>query len=505
MPGAPEGGILLNRTRSVSVAAACLLALATPAGASANSSPTYWESSPAFSMTPLADCPVQVDSETLTFDFSKGLKAFDQHSPAAAVTADYKMVNPTAKPLTVQMAFPLISSLSDLSQMEGVEITADGKDVPFRIAPGGKTTDAGFEPTYYDSSGALAKAALPSFGAILQSVKEEKPVLKKLAGKGKLYRVVYSGAASVLASFQPAGRDLAVLATLVSGVSQSGSGLEVEGFTQGDAPLETGVENPPFSLLAFGASSDPVITVGPEGNGAQASKSAAVSSGNGGPGISAGWSVQTGEEDARTYMRALAERSSVYQKYPTEDLFDRLTSILLKNAEDSLSDGNKIFSDSAVYDFFNQTRVIVLAYEMTFPANATVDVSVKYPMGGTLDSRNTAQTLYTYGYLLNPAKNWASFKDLTVYIFPSAENPYVTKSSIPLGKDGSGNYSASLKTLPENDLVFSIYPKEATEPKGPDASKTNMIAIAVFIILLAAVLAAAGIRRPGRIHRGPMP
>ena len=496
----------MNRTRSVSVAAACLLALAAPAGASANSGPSYWESSPSFSMTPLADCPVQVDSETLTFDFSKGLKSVDHYSPAAAVTADYKMVNPTAKPLTVQMAFPLIASLDDLSQMDGVKISAGGKDVPFRIAPGGDITDTRTQPTYYNSSGTITKSTLPSFDAILRSVKAEKPALKKFAGKGKLYSVSYNGHnASVLASFASVGSDLAVLATAANGFSQSGSGLEVEGYVQKTLPPLGMDPSPPFSLLVFGAQADPVVTVSPEDDGAsQASKSAA-SSGSGAPGAPAGQSVQTGEEDAETYVSRLLKSSAVYRKYPTRDLLDRLTWVILKNAEESAAGGNPVFSDSSVYGFYRQERVIVLAYEVTFPANAAVDVSVKYPMGGTMDSRSTAQPSYTYGYLLNPAKNWASFKDLTVYVFPSAENPYVTKSSIPLETDGSGNYSAALKTLPENDLVFSLYPKEATEPKGPAAVKTNIIAALIFIVLLGVVLAAAGIHRPGRINRGPTP
>ena len=497
----------MNRIRSASVAAACLLALAAPAGAAANSGPAYWESSPSFSMTPLEDCPVQVDSETLTFDFSKGLKSVDQYSPAAAVTADYKMANPTAKPLTVQMAFPLIASLADLSQMNGIVITADGNDVPFRIAPGRAVTDVYSQPVYYDSSGSLVKTTLPSFDAILQSVKEEKPALKRFAGKGKLYRVSYDGHdASVLASFGPAGKDLAVLATAANGVSQSGSGLQVEGYVQKTLP-PLGVEAaPPFSLLVFGSQAEPIITVSPEDDGSQqASKAAAASSAGGAPGVSAGWSVQTGEEDAQAYVNTLVKRSAVYQKYPTQDLLNRLTWVILKNAEESAEGGSPVFSDSSVYDFYNQARVIVLAYEVTLPANATTDVSVKYPIGGTMDSRSTAQPSYTYGYLLSPAKGWASFKDLSIYIFPPAGNPYVTKSSVPLETDGSGNYSASLKTLPENDLVFSIYPKEAAEPKGPAAIRPNLIAALIFIVLLGVVLAVAGIRRPGHINRGPMP
>ncbi len=455
-------------------------------------------------MTPLENCPVEVGGETLTFDFSGGFKSVDQYSPAAAVTADYKMTNPTAKPLTVQMAFPLIASLSDLSQMDGVEITADGNDLPFRIAPGSSVTDVYSEPVYYNSSGTLAKSTLPSFSAILQSVTAEKPALKKFAGKGKLYRLSHSGGnANVSAFFRPPCGSLAVLATAADGISQSGAGVTVEGYVQNTVP-PYGVEaSPPFSLLVFGAQSEPSIVATPDGSGQQASKAASPSGGTASASQTERSSLTTGEQDAETFLNELVKRSAVYQRYPTQDLLNRLTWVLLKQAEDSAEAGNPVFSDSSVYDFYNQARVIVLAYEVAFPANGTVDVRVKYPMGGTMDSRSTADPVYTYGYLLNPAKGWASFRNLSISIIPSARDPYVIKSTIPLAKGTGGNYTASLKTLPESDLVFSLYPKEKTEPKGPPRMQANMIAVFVFIVLLACALGAAGIHRSGRTSRGP--
>lgn len=490
--------------RAAPFAAAYLLALSAPAGVSANSGPSYWEHSPSLSMTPLENCPVEVGGETLTFDFSAGRKSVDQYSPAAAVTADYKMANPTSKPLTVQMAFPLIASLSDLSQMDGVEITAGGKDLPFRIAPGETVAEDNSQFAYYNSDGTLVKNTLPPFDAILQSVKDEKPVLKKFAGKGKLYRLSHSGGnANVSAFFRPPCGSLAVLATAVNGISQSGAGVTVEGYVQNTVPPYGTDASPPFSLLVFGAQSEPSIVATPDGSGQQASKSASPSGGTASASQTERSSLMTGEQDAETFLNELVKRSAVYQKYPTQDLLNRLTWILLKQAEDSAEAGNPVFSDSAVYDFYNQARVIVLAYEVTFPANGTVDVRVKYPMGGTMDSRSTADPVYTYGYLLNPAKGWASFRNLSISVVPSAKDPYVIKSTIPLTKGTGGNYTASLKTLPENDLVFSLYSKEKTEPKGPTRMQANMIAVFIFIVLLAFALGAAGIHRPGRSGRGP--
>ncbi|HQD42115.1 MAG TPA: hypothetical protein PLE53_05770, partial [Bacillota bacterium] len=76
---------------------------------------------------------------------------------------------------------------------------------------------------------------------------------------------------------------------------------------------------------------------------------------------------------------------------------------------------------------------------------------------GTMDSRKTIKPLYFFEYILNPARNWAGFKDLNIVVIPPPAAPYVVESSIALAKEEDGVYRAFLDELPEEDLFFTLY------------------------------------------------
>jgi hypothetical protein len=100
----------------------------------ANSGPVYWQGYPSSDiMTVDLNSPIEVKSENLIFDFSD--ENNNSYSVQADVTAEYMMTNPTDKTQSVQMAFPYVERLSNLSN-ENVKITADGKELPYEVYAG---------------------------------------------------------------------------------------------------------------------------------------------------------------------------------------------------------------------------------------------------------------------------------------------------------------------------------------------------------------------------------
>lgn len=77
-----------------------------------------------------------------------------------------------------------------------------------------------------------------------------------------------------------------------------------------------------------------------------------------------------------------------------------------------------------------------------------------------MDIRKSKEPIYTFDYILNPAKNWKSFKDLNIEINPPSSNPYIIDTSIELSRQENGNYTGYFEELPDEDLLFSLYYKE---------------------------------------------
>lgn len=441
-----------------------------PAAVSANSGPVRWNGPPSYSVSPLGDCPVTVEREELSFDFSAGIKA--DWSPGALVTASYTMKNPTSGPLSVQMAFPMIAGLSDLPRMEGVRITADGGDLPYRISVGEAQSMGADSREYFSGDGELVETALPAFDEILKGVSEGPAAPGRLSGEGTLYRFSCAQNNLLKVRLSARGESAAILTTGIDGYSRSGSDLLLEGRAEPDGGM---------AVLVFGDVSGPDAKAYTE-DGEKES----------------GAAVRTGEskQDAASFLREKLKQSEAYRAYPSEEFLAALTGAAVLAAEGSAENG-VAFGDGELYDFLAQNRILVLTYEVQFPANGARRVSVQYPTSGAMNAEQTASPVYTYGYLLSPAKNWAAFRDLTVRIVPPKEAPFVVKSSIPLSGAAGGAYEAKLASLPEKDLTFSLYESAALSPKGGAGTAWKILAV-----LAAAAALIAGRFLSARVRRG---
>ncbi|MDD4569912.1 MAG: hypothetical protein PHE70_07315, partial [Tepidanaerobacteraceae bacterium] len=143
---------------------------------------------------------------------------------------------------------------------------------------------------------------------------------------------------------------------------------------------------------------------------------------------------------------------------------------------------NNMFSDIQIYNLYGKAldrqftsgyssehdlleqgyyqRILTLVYTVEFAANSEKEVSVSYRTSGTMDRRETADPLYTFDYILNPAENWKDFKNLYIEINPPQKAPHIVKSSIEFTKGENNTYTATLTKLPENDLSFTLYAHE---------------------------------------------
>jgi len=98
-----------------------------------------------------------------------------------------------------------------------------------------------------------------------------------------------------------------------------------------------------------------------------------------------------------------------------------------------------------------------LVYTVEFPENSKKEVSVSYRASGTMDKRKTVEPLYSFDYILNPAKNWSDFKNLDIKVIAPQEAPYIVKSNIEFEKKENNVYTTTLTELPSKDLSFTLY------------------------------------------------
>lgn len=445
----------MSAKSAVPAALLCVLLAIIPAAASANSGPAYWESAPSFSITPLKDCPVTVEREDLTFDFSKNKN--QSYSPCADVTAAYRMKNPTKQTVKVQMAFPLIARLPELLPTEDyhanspvigdtLAVSVDGKKVPFEIFPGSEMPEAGVAQNYAAESGGKTKAALPGFEQILKSISAKSSPRKIITGSGRRYDITVEQDGGIRAA--SSGKGVYLLSRGFNGMSSDGSSVELTSncLKKGDS----------VSVLALGGK--PTVT--------------ALTS-DGKPNPSGRPEIQQSDCSVDDYVQEMLRNSHIFRADQAGNLLPRLVSSVEDHTESFFADGNLSFNESNLYDFLQQERLFVLCFETEFPAGNEQAVTVRYAMSGSMDERKTRDPVYSYAYLLNPAKGWADFLNLNIRIVPPAEAPNLITSSLSFRESHDGTYALSLPFLPKGDLTFSLYKYSQVVPNRSDSKDSN--------------------------------
>lgn len=125
-------------------------------------------------------------------------------------------------------------------------------------------------------------------------------------------------------------------------------------------------------------------------------------------------------------------------------------------------------------------------YTLTLEPGQTLKNAVTAPLYPAIDAGYTP-SLYSYTYLLSPAKTWAQFGELEVVV----NTPYyMTECGIDGFTKTDGGYALTLPGLPEGELTFTL--SESENPQPPKWSGLYIMPTE-FIIVVAAVLATVGV------------
>lgn len=158
---------------------------------------------------------------------------------------------------------------------------------------------------------------------------------------------------------------------------------------------------------------------------------------------------------------------------------------------------NGLFGQNTVR-FLEDNVLYWYEYELTVPAGAKVTNTVTAPL---FPSRNDGYepSVFTYDYLLSPAKAWASFGTLDVEV----NMPYYLLDAEKLGFEKTENgYKAHFDSLPDGELSFRASESAQPEKRNPYAAMTLLIVLIVLILALGVagivviiVLASTGAQR----------
>lgn len=397
---------------------------------SANSAPSYWRAYPSSEVLAVdSDCPITVEGEQLTFDFSDNPEYGSDYSLAARVTAAYEMANPTAETHSVQMAFPFVATVSRLSVSQ-VNIECDGQRVPYEVYLDPETADSGEDA-----------AEQFSYGGVGQIQRQELSV---------------------------PGFDLSKDATLYRFFPAS-SGAEEQELTltfRAD-PEKVRVLGSGFTRFSY--SDDGVCTLGAEISdrfsaellvlGDELSYDCALSDENGNPTDSSLCEARRETVVPRRYLLdRLREQLDAQTSAAISDI-QLLNLCLAKFDAYSAGTGFAVLGDltGAIY----ADRIVTLVYTVDFSPESARKVSISYPASGIMDRRETVTPTYRYTYLLSPAKNWADFGTLDIRVIPPDRVPYLIDSSLSMTRDEIGSYTTALDGLPDEELTFTLYAKQS--------------------------------------------
>jgi len=435
----------------------------------ANSGPVVWETHPATGLMPLpGDSAVRVEEELLELDF----RSFDglDYALQGQARATYRMIREEPGTETVDMAFPLVGSLENLSTFPPV-ILVDGEQVPALVLPGAPAGDEGDFSSVLDGVNRLSGDLLdPGTPVNLHTFRVEVTRGEEV-NFGVNFTLDPQRTRGVSRNFNGFSWDESGRIQLTSWIRETG-----------EMDIAVLGESPDFVTSAWtdGQQSDPTDGYRVERTERQTTLRELLLS---------GWP----EEPSAGAMDVLAD--------------DQLWALRASRLQDAFAGGNPVASDHDLMDLSWQQRYYVLAFQVPFEGNVSRTVEVQYRISGSMDRSATRDPVYTVRYLLNPAAGWRDFGALKIRLYTPEMAPYVIGSSLELVPVEKGLYEGSFEGLPEGDLEISLYTREeitaADRIRGTLGSPGVMYPLLLFgppaaLLLLMVLLVLWGRRRKKR-------
>jgi len=404
----------------------------------ANSGPTFWQGYPAFEVLAIDEnCPIGVEEEKLVFDL-RGDNRGD-YTIGGQVTASYQMVNPTDQAISVQMAFPYISNLYDFTS-DDMAIMAEETPLPYDVYIG-DVVNGYRNPIQQENQISVA------FDDIVSTITNEQYQAANFSAdeKGQLYTIqvkpTTEQSIKLAVEFKMDSEKTNVLTNGFNGYGRDGQKATLTAW---------GYEPRELEIFVMGEQVDFNITGYIDG---QLEKTSNLFT----------YQIITKEVDHQTYiMDSIDKYVKKMEHLQTPDLQTKIQNQQLYNVYAAALDSR--FTENAGMTSFDELiaqneskRILTMVYTVDFPANSRRNIQVSYKTRGTMDQTKTAEPVYTFNYLLNPAKNWNHFQQLDIQIFTPESAPYIVNSNIELNEQKERYYTASLEALPDSDFFFSIY------------------------------------------------
>ncbi len=391
--------------------------------ASANSAPSYWSGTAASgAIVTDGQCPVEVESEKLTFDIPHTPKnryedAEEFSSYGATVTAEYRFYNPTDMDVQMELAFPFGSCPDYLREKlflfdsQRYAITADGAEVPHMI-----------RHTY--SRGSL-KLDLDDIGSIFAGPVEDDFYREDLAGRYHVFDLTFDDPADM-----GSDEDYYVEVTMNynptrTHIIASAESIQLEG---GDLTL---IFRADASFLSLGEQPNILNTAVKRGTG--------------------GWSFGYETVEGATARVASRGETTFFDIAATNcpdgvsipDFYNAAVGFL----NDSFDDGGGLYSTDlsslGLHDF-----MCWYTYSLTVPAGGTVVNTVTAPLYPSIAGGD-----FEYTYYLSPAHRWASFGRLEVEVNTPFEVSFYQNERFEKTDTG---YRWEREGLPLGELYFTI-------------------------------------------------
>ncbi len=420
----------------------------------ANSGPAFWEGHPSTEIMSInSDTPIIVENEELVFDFTN---SDSYHTVDGKVTATYQMYNPTEESHVVDMVFPFVGTVIGFSN-DDVVITSDHQVLEYDLYVGDLISER-LENKKRDFE----------FSKILTTISKETYSAKNFTEEqqGKLYILEVTPKneerINLGLNFYYNSKNTKIITKGFNGYRYNNGQTHLSAWCYQPERLE---------IFVLGDGIDFDIQAFTDGE----------------------MEEKTDLYSVETSVVEVSVKDYLFELLKEADFSEHLTDTQLYNVYAKVLDQyfSRDIGYTTMYDLLEHgyhERILSFVYQVEFPPNTSKTVAVSYMARGTMDKTKTAKPLYTFDYILNPAKNWSDFGSLAIRILTPEQAPYIVDSTIEFGKVENNVYQANLFALPEEDLSFTLYEHEEISMGDRVGAKIGLVLLVLLIVTTVVVI-----------------
>ncbi len=430
-----------------------------------NAGPIIYEEDPVFTMIPAGSTEIGVEEELLVFDFRKD----DPYSVDVQVV--YKMVNRTDTAINQKMMFPLIT-IPASNFLNTVSISVDGKAVDFKALRLQDYTGSQYGVSSVHNDGDyITRASALDINELLSSWNENTVELNHFNSDDEIQVITFS------APLKNERYEMNIDYQINPALSKlMASGFAFHSWNnKGTGSFGRWIEN---TVNVENRQNLVLYVLGEPIDEEQLNVTASVT-------------MHSETIKARELLDGWVEERIHNEPAGNEETYFEY---LVKKIDDFIASDSAVaqLEDDILESYFYHSYVGALIYNVNFAPGSVREVRVEYTAKTSQDRTDTSRYSALVVYLLNPAREWKDFQNLTIHIYPHQEQPYLLESSLDMTKNQyDGSYSAYYESLPNKNLIFRMYHRDKPET-GIIKTFSNPY-ILLLIIPVGLVLAVLGV------------